>query len=140
MEMYEITVEGHFSAAHFLENYEGKCASVHGHRWNVKLSAVLKKNENSSMLVDFGEIKDTLNSILDDMDHAFIIDPFGNDMSMEIYAVLKKYGVRVYDFKGRTTAENIAKHIYEEIEKRTGWTTHTVEVFEAPGNSVKYKE
>ncbi|MFB0559347.1 MAG: 6-pyruvoyl tetrahydropterin synthase family protein, partial [Dehalococcoidales bacterium] len=30
--MYQITVEQHFDAAHFLRGYHGKCEALHGHR------------------------------------------------------------------------------------------------------------
>ena len=34
--MYELMVEGWFSAAHFLRNYKGKCEKLHGHNWKVQ--------------------------------------------------------------------------------------------------------
>lgn len=136
--MFKITVRGHFSAAHFLEDYDGNCGSIHGHRWEVVLSAQLQRNLETQMLVDFTELKKTLNSIMDELDHSFIINPNGNDRSKEFYALLKKYDMRVYEFEARTTAENLAQHIYYRIQELTGWTTHTIEVFEAPNNSVTY--
>lgn len=134
--MYKITVRGHFSAAHFLEDYKGLCGSVHGHRWEVVLSVKENPNPNTQMIVDFSELKDTLNTIMMEMDHAFLLDPKGNEASKEFYALATKWNMRVYPFKGRTTAENIARHIWERIKDMTGWTTHFIEVFEAPGNSV----
>lgn len=138
--MYSIKVEGHFSAAHFLEDYDGLCGSIHGHRWQVFLSARLDKNSDSSMLVDFKDLKKTLNTLMDELDHSFIVDPEGNEASKEFYALAKKYGMRVFAFSGRTTAENLAYFIWHKIQEMTGWTTHKIEVFEAPNNSVMYWE
>lgn len=138
--MYSIEVEGHFSAAHFLEDYQGLCGSVHGHRWVVKLSVNLKQNLETQMLVDFKDLKDTLNELMGQLDHSFILDPHGNEASKEFYALAKKFGMRVFEFSGRTTAENLARFIWVYIQEHTGWTTHTIEVFEAPNNAVKYRE
>jgi len=33
--MYQIFVEEHFDAAHYLPNYHGKCEKLHGHRFKV---------------------------------------------------------------------------------------------------------
>lgn len=136
--MYQITVKGHFSAAHFLENYEGLCGSVHGHRWEVELSYYAQPDGSSQMVVDFSEMKDILNELMNKMDHSFLLDPKGNEVSKEFYALAKKHGMRVFEFSGRTTAENIARYIWHYILGSTGWNTHVVTVFEAPGNSVKY--
>lgn len=139
--MYKVSVSSHFSAAHFLEDYKGLCGSVHGHRWEVVLSVFVKdKDEDTQMVVDFTDLKKTLNELMDKMDHSFILDPNGNSVSKDFYALAKKHGMRVFEFRGRTTAENIAKFIYGYIKEKTGWTTHEVEVFEAPANSATYRE
>ena len=31
--IYQLTVEQHFDAAHFLRSYKGKCEEIHGHRF-----------------------------------------------------------------------------------------------------------
>ena len=36
--MYQISVESHFDAAHFLRGYQGKCEALHGHRFRVVVS------------------------------------------------------------------------------------------------------
>ena len=33
--MYQLFVEEHFDAAHYLPNYHGKCERLHGHRFKV---------------------------------------------------------------------------------------------------------
>lgn len=137
--MYKIEVRGHFSAAHFLEDYNGLCGSVHGHRWEVVLTLKQPIKEDG-MVVDFHELKDSLNSIMDKMDHSFILDPIGNDVSRDFYALAKKHRMRITEFSGRTTAENIARYIYEKIRTDTGYTTHAITVYEAPGNGVTYSE
>ena len=33
--MYEVRVEDDFAAAHFLNDYHGKCENLHGHNYKV---------------------------------------------------------------------------------------------------------
>lgn len=138
--MYKIEIKDHFSAAHFLEDYDGLCGSVHGHRWEVVLSAKLQFNLETEMLVDFTELKEALHSIVKDMDHSFILNPKGNEASRDFYVLAKKYNMRVYPFYARTTAENLAHYIWNKVQEITGWTTHSIQVFEAPNNAVTYTE
>ncbi|MBU2102695.1 MAG: 6-carboxytetrahydropterin synthase, partial [Candidatus Omnitrophica bacterium] len=35
--MYKIKIISHFSAAHSLREYKGKCESLHGHNWKVEV-------------------------------------------------------------------------------------------------------
>ena len=37
--MYKITANESFDSAHFLKDYDGKCANIHGHRWKVLITA-----------------------------------------------------------------------------------------------------
>lgn len=140
--MMQLTIKtkAHFSAAHFLEDYEGLCGSVHGHRWEVVLKVKLPKDNDTAMLVDFTDLKKGLEDICNQMDHSFILDSRGNQVSRDFYKLLKKHNMRMYQLDGRTTAENISQHIYNRVKDMTGWTTHSIEVYEAPNNAVTYKE
>ena len=41
--MYEISVEKHFDAAHYLREYKGKCENMHGHRYRVVVKVTAEK-------------------------------------------------------------------------------------------------
>lgn len=66
-----------FSAAHYLENYDGKCANLHGHTWMVQVKIdwdtfySFAHNVNNGMLVDFSLIKDR---IINRFDHTTLND------------------------------------------------------------------
>lgn len=80
-----------FDAAHFLPNYPGKCANLHGHHWVVEVGISGKVGENG-MVIDFGEIKSGLKPILDNFDHRLINNVVPNP-----------------------TAENIASYIFNWV-------------------------
>ena len=107
--MYEVMVERHFAAAHFLVNYSGPCANMHGHNYKVQLfvqgSSLNKKN---GILVDFKDLKAHLDTFIESIDHQVL-----NDI-LDIH----------------TTAECLAKYFYdimlEHIPKSTTLTKVTI--------------
>jgi 6-pyruvoyltetrahydropterin/6-carboxytetrahydropterin synthase len=52
-----VTRQFHFAAAHYLPEYQGKCANLHGHEWKVELSFERPVNVNTHMVIDYSDIK-----------------------------------------------------------------------------------
>jgi 6-pyruvoyltetrahydropterin/6-carboxytetrahydropterin synthase len=69
MKRYELTVEEHFSSAHQLRGYMGKCENIHGHNWRVKMRVTGNSLDNIGLLVDFGILKKILKEVLSRIDH-----------------------------------------------------------------------
>ena len=123
--MYEISAFGHFDAAHFLRGYPGKCANIHGHRWEVGITLQGEKLDEMGILIDFMDVKNMLKEVLEVFDHKMIND--------------------VPPFDGlNPTAENIASFIYErmadKLRDQTGsnvWITK-VTVWESDAASATY--
>ncbi|MCX7679273.1 MAG: 6-carboxytetrahydropterin synthase QueD [Spirochaetes bacterium] len=68
--MFVLTIEEEFSSAHQLRGYKGKCENLHGHNWKVVLSVKGEHLNDIGLLIDFGELKAILKSILSTLDHA----------------------------------------------------------------------
>lgn len=66
-----------FDAAHYLEDYDGKCANLHGHTWRVKIeinysiSDSCKYKQNNGIFVDFTILR---NLIMNRFDHKNLND------------------------------------------------------------------
>lgn len=121
--MYELSVKSEFEAAHFIKNYPGKCARLHGHNWIVEAVAQGSQLNELGILIDFKIFKSELNKILDELDHQFLNE-------------LKMFATK------NPTAENIAKEIFDKLsvsEIFTGGTKLTaVKVYESPKSCVTY--
>jgi len=96
--MYRIGVSAHFSAAHFLDGYEGTCEAVHGHNYRVEAILEARELNKIGLGMDFRRIKKALDEVLKDLDHR----------------LLNK--TTVFE-KENPSAENIAHHIFEALEK-----------------------
>ena len=121
--MYEITVEQHFDAAHFLRGYRGKCEALHGHRFRVVVKLESPQVNDIGIAYDFAEIKQHMRDILARFDHTCLNDmpPFD-----EI----------------NPSSENIATTIYNELKLKLAGDSVSlscVEVWESPQTGVTYR-
>jgi len=67
--MYEIAVEKHFDAAHYLRGYQGRCEAMHGHRYRVVVKVKASGLNDIGLAYDFTDLKRHLNDILARYDH-----------------------------------------------------------------------
>ena len=82
-----------FDAAHSLPGYQGKCARLHGHTYQVEMVVEGDVGENG-FVIDFYQLKSILASVLQDLDHNCLNDILPNP-----------------------TAETIAQWISERLKK-----------------------
>ena len=125
--MYEVRVETSFSAAHFLQDYHGKCERLHGHNYKVYAHACGKSLNEGGMLLDFSELKKTLR---------------------DVCALLDHYNLNDFDyFKQNPSAERIATYIAEKIMERMPFLRknddghaflYAVDVFETDTSRARY--
>jgi 6-pyruvoyltetrahydropterin/6-carboxytetrahydropterin synthase len=120
--MFEISVAQDFAAAHRLFDYEGQCSNVHGHTWKVELKVRCNNLNKSGMVMDFKDVKSTLNVILSRYDHQYI-----NDISP-------------FD-QINPTAENIAREIYLSFkDAHSDCVLQRVKVWESATSCASYWE
>ena len=121
--MYRISVEEDFSSAHSLRDYPGKCASIHGHNWKVRITVRTAKLDERGMGMDFGSLKKMLAELVKRFDHVNLnqIPPFD---------------------KQNPTAENIARTIYELARGGlpAGVELESIQLWESEKNRVEYSE
>jgi 6-pyruvoyltetrahydropterin/6-carboxytetrahydropterin synthase len=123
-EIYEISVQREFAAAHCLKGYPGDCAGVHGHNWTVEAVVRCGKLDGIGIGIDFRELRKTLQDILEELDHT---DLNAHPAFREI----------------NPTSENLARYLFRELGKRLpgkGVQVAGIRVSESPGASVFYQE
>ena len=122
--MYELTVHAHFSSAHHLREYQGKCEELHGHNWKVGVRIAADTLDHLGMVIDFKVLKNELHKIIERLDHRNLNDipPFN---------VLNP------------SSENIAYYIFQELKKSLGHEriiVAKVTVWESDDSSAGYSE
>ncbi|MBI9097395.1 MAG: 6-carboxytetrahydropterin synthase QueD [Spirochaetaceae bacterium] len=120
--MYTARVEEWFAAAHFLENFHGKCENLHGHNYRVRVTVKGSILDEGGMLCDFGILKSALKIVFKKIDHTNL-----NDLS--------------FFSDGNPSAERIAEYIFIEMEKELNIKPaelSVVEVFETQKHVASY--
>ena len=76
--MYQISKTYSFDAAHQLRNYDGNCAHLHGHHWEVNVCIEGSTLDEVGLLLDFREVKAAIGETIGHYDHNFLneIPPF----------------------------------------------------------------
>lgn len=137
--MYELETESSFDSAHFLANYFGKCENLHGHRWRIvaRIGANTLQQEGSEegMVCDFAHFKKTVNKVANELDHTFLVE--AGTLQETTIAALEQEGFSLTVLPFRTTAENLATHIYDRLVQE-GFSPTSVEVDETPHNRAIY--
>ena len=129
--MFEVRVESDFAAAHFLQDYHGKCENLHGHNFKVYVHAKGNELDAGGMLLDFGVLKNSLRNVCKILDHTNLNDLQENGKSV---------------FNQNPSAERIAKFIFDKVKEdlsNSGWNKHSefvcaVDVFETPTSRARY--
>ena len=139
--MYTLKTEYAFDSAHFLTNYSGKCANLHGRRWHVtaciSAAELGESGTEKDMVMDFGVFKCKVRALCDSLDHTFLIEE--GSLSEKTLTCLKEEGFSLTILPFRTTAENLAKYLFEQLEAE-GLPVSSVEVDETPNNCAIYSK
>ena len=120
--MYQVSIEQHFDAAHFLRGYQGKCEALHGHRFQVVAKVKSSRVDDIGIAYDFTVLKQHLGDILSRFDHTCLneVPPFD---------------------KMNPSSENIATTIYHELKLKLAGAPAAIsciEVWESPQSWVTY--
>ncbi|MGI6591463.1 MAG: 6-pyruvoyl trahydropterin synthase family protein [Eggerthellaceae bacterium] len=138
--MYGLKTESCFDAAHFLTDYNGKCENLHGHRWRVvaylAVPELQSEGQTKDMVVDFGDFKQALRSLTEELDHSFIVEE--GSLYPETIDCLKREDFRLSMVPFRTTAENFAKYFYGRLAEQ-GMPVSQIDVYETPNNCAIYR-
>ena len=103
-----VTKEFTFDAAHNLENYRGKCESLHGHTWRIQVT-VSGPVDNDGMVFDFSEMKKIINQhVRNKVDHSYL-----------------------NEYIKQPTAENIGLWVYKQLSPHLS-NIIEIKVFESP--------
>jgi len=132
--MFRITKHIDFCYGHRLLNYEGKCRHLHGHNADVEVVLEGRELDDRGMVFDFSDLKRNLAQWIDEtLDHRMILHR--DDPAVRS---LQAMGEPLYLINDNPTAENIARIIFEEAERR-GLPVVEVSLWETSSSRATYR-
>lgn len=136
--MTTVTKSVRFDAAHVLTNHSGLCKNLHGHTYRVEISVSQYDGDGSDMVIDFKDLKRIATEVIcERFDHAFIYNT-ASEGEREIAAVVEKHSMRTVALPFRSTAENLARYFYGELEERIRGLS-AVRVWETADSCAEYR-
>ena len=111
----KVTKKFEFEMAHMLANHPSLCKNLHGHSY--KLFVTVKGPINNDMVVDFKDLKSIVDqAIINPLDHAFAYNTNSTDLfEQELITLVKEYNKKSFAFPWKTTCENMAKWMFENL-------------------------
>lgn len=126
MNTIRITKEFNFEMAHALFGYDGPCKNVHGHSYQLSVtlkgkSIVDPGNPKLGMVIDFTDLKKIVKPIVDELDHATILNATTEHKQLAEKNLLFSKLVLV-DYQ--PTCENMLIDIASRIKNKLPETVH----------------
>ncbi|AIZ79334.1 6-carboxytetrahydropterin synthase QueD [Actinobacillus equuli subsp. haemolyticus] len=138
--MFKIAKEFSFDMAHMLDGHDGKCQNLHGHTYKLQVEVsgdLVAEGAKRGMVMDYSDLKSVVKrEILDPMDHAYIYD-LNSDRESQVAKLLIDLNSKVYGIPSRTTAEEMAKYMFEKLEK-VGLPVRLIRLWETPTSYCEY--
>jgi len=138
--MYALQTEACFDSAHFLTDYYGKCENLHGHRWRIVVTIEQEELQTEGtmrdMVLDFGVFKRSVRALAASLDHTFLVEE--GSLKPATIAALEAEGFSLTILPFRTTAENLARYVAEQLVSQ-GLPVSEVECDETPNNRAIYR-
>jgi 6-pyruvoyltetrahydropterin/6-carboxytetrahydropterin synthase len=129
MSKLRLTSKVEIDSSHYLRNYDGKCANLHGHRWVVEVTVesvtydAIDSLDDTGILLDFGVVKSLINEYdhknLNDMPEFEDINPTAENLAI-VWAdaltreiVLRGIPAKVVSVKVWETPTNVVEFFYD---------------------------
>lgn len=102
-----------FAAAHrLILGYKGKCASLHGHNYTVRIQIFAKKLNGSGFIIDITQVKRLLNDWINKhLDHGVLVSQ--TDKTLLTFLTEEKQKFYLIPKTENTTLEYLSKHLYQ---------------------------
>lgn len=106
----KIAKEFRWEMGHRLPNHFGKCKNVHGHSYKMLVELEGEVAE-SGMVLDYFDLKQVVKPIVEELDHAFMV----NAKDTDIVDLLDKLNSKKVVIHFDSTVENICLYILNKL-------------------------
>ena len=93
--------------------------------------------QTRDMVIDFGDFKDALKELTENLDHCLIIET--GSLKPATMEALRGEDFRIVELPFRPTAEQLSRYFFLQLKDRS-FPVHSVSVYETPNNCATYQE
>jgi 6-pyruvoyltetrahydropterin/6-carboxytetrahydropterin synthase len=139
--MFTLSKKFRFESAHRLaKGYEGKCANIHGHSWNGRITIEMPDNlDLVGMVVDYAVLGQFCKIFEERYDHKLLLWEGEEDL----IEMLRLQNLDYVAMENNPTSEHLAKEICHDLKaycaaKEIKWTSLEVTIEETCTTSCTY--
>lgn len=119
----KIAKEFTWEMGHRLPFHKGKCVNLHGHSYKA-IVAFEGTLDDNGMLIDFYDVKQIVNPVIESLDHAFVV----HKDDTEVLEYLTKLGSKTVVLDFHSTAENLCIYLLGKIKDKLTANISTISV------------
>ena len=123
-----------FEASHMLPRHEGKCSNCHGHSWELIVLVRGEINQETGMVMDYGDISEIVKPLIGELDHAHLGCWKNDHCELKPSGLQKIPNFRPFPFDN-PTCENILVAIGIQLRPRLRFSI--LELKETDGTSCR---
>ncbi|MCW5776729.1 MAG: 6-carboxytetrahydropterin synthase [Phycisphaeraceae bacterium] len=114
---YRVCKSFEIESGHMLSKHPGRCRHPHGHTRRIEVVVARRRLDEHDMVCDFKALRLALESYLDVLDHAMLV----NSDDPALRGLRDSVGGRLVVFDGEDpTTEALARRIYEHLRGEVG--------------------
>ena len=137
--MYKVEKRFTVPIGHRLSKHAGRCKNFHGHNIQIYVGVTSQKLNENDMVIDFSNLKELVNQIIDQWDHCLLLNINDSTLSSDL-----KNEFRIISFPFDPTAEKLCETLYKVLRPRlkqdTGVDIEYVTIFENENSKATYME
>ncbi|MFD1244045.1 6-carboxytetrahydropterin synthase QueD [Paralysiella testudinis] len=130
-----------FDLAHMLDGHDGKCRNLHGHTYKLEVEisgSLAQGGAKDGMVMDFADVKACVKHwVAEPFDHAFVYNRH-SERESRLAALLQNWQLKTVAMDKRTTAENMAQHMFCLLRQQGGLNVSAIRLWETPTSYCEY--
>jgi len=108
--MITITKRFRFEMGHRLQHHPAQCRNLHGHSYVLEVGVSGEPDSKTGMVLDFAELKRAVQPIVEEWDHATMLD-----VADPLVAVLREQETKLVVVQGPPTAESMVHWVAQRV-------------------------
>lgn len=108
----KIGKEFRWEMGHRLPNHDGECRNLHGHSYRMVVEVEGAIDEDTGMVLDFGDISKVVKPIVAELDHAFLCQ----ESDEELLSFIRNNEWKLVTIPVPSTVENICKLFRDRLQ------------------------
>lgn len=139
MGKYVLEKEFNIAMGHRLLKHKGACHNFHGHNFKIIVALTCTELNEDDMVMDFSNVKKIVNNVIDQWDHATVIN--SNDAVCSQFLInnnMKFFPLKNIDPTSEVLSKRLCERITQELIGYKSISVHHITIYETDTSKMTY--